>query len=191
MSLPEDQEIDGVPSFAEFSPSDSPRSGVFSGENSLNPALQHGEVFIAPKMPVAVQGERRYILPENSLSKEFSLSISREAMLDDGPAGEPPVSQRLHSHRDYRYMISAELLPFELNLDLVGRREGRFSVESTRQLLLRIYDEQGNELLSSLDKVSLEPQLDYTLSAGQYLLRIEDAGGEEPENQFLLIHREY
>ncbi len=177
------------PVFLHYPASTPGRSGLFEISRHIVPRLD------APGFEEIVgqtlRPELRLALPVNSVSESFALVLGPAQLEAIGRATGADGSDFIHKDRNYRYSVSSEVLPLEIAVNPQVRRRGRFSVESTRQILLRIFDDRGNELLSSLDKVSLEPELDYTLDPGQYVLRLEDAGGEVPEDSFVLLHRNF
>jgi hypothetical protein len=130
--------------------------------------------------PDAEYGPSRiYRLPDSEVSKNFSV-------LAENPSEQ--FLQDIHRQRHYRISFEHQDLPVEIALDMESRSAGRFTVESERQVLIRILDRNGSEILSSLDKVSLEPELAYELSRGSYRLVLEDAGGETDADFFVLQH---
>jgi hypothetical protein len=125
---------------------------------------------------------RRHSLPAVEQAREYSLLIDRP---------DADLLAELHVDGAYRYAFEQDDLPLEIPLSAAGQISGIFAVESDRQILITILDRQGSELLSSLDKVSLEPELRYELSRGDYRLRLVDAGGENEEERFVLSHESY
>lgn len=117
-----------------------------------------------------------------------NLAIRPVDVSGEGDAGSPDFSG-LSS--EFSLRIRNDSLPLRLPFTPEFPVSGLLRSESRGEILITIEDERGSELLSSLDKVRLQPELRYDLRPGTYWIVLSDAGGvqdkESADSPFLVL----
>ncbi|WP_144083002.1 hypothetical protein [Salinispira pacifica] len=113
--------------------------------------------------------------------------------MDVSGEGEADSADFSGLNSEFSLRIQRDDLPLRLPFTPDFPVSGLLRSESKGEILITIEDERGSELLSSLDKVSLQPELRYDLRPGRYWIVLRDAGGVEdggadaPDSRVLVL----
>lgn len=113
--------------------------------------------------------------------------------MDVSGEGEADSADFSGLNSEFSLRIQRDDLPLRLPFTPDFSVSGLLRSESKGEILITIEDERGSELLSSLDKVSLQPELRYDLRPGTYWIVLRDAGGvddggaDAPDSRVLVL----